>query len=74
MLCRTPISTRFATIDEPPTVTKGAECRHRRNAHRHTDVDEDLEEERDHQPAGGDDAVESPAPVMTRRPRHTTRR
>ena len=35
---------------------------HRRNAHRHTDVDEDLEEERDHQPASGDDAVEIARP------------
>ena len=52
---RTPIASRFATIDEPPTLTIGKrDAGHRRDPDRHADVDEDLEQEREHDPAGDD--------------------
>ena len=55
--CRTPIASRFATIDEPPTRDEGQrDAGHRRDAHRHADVDEDLEQEREHDPARDDRA------------------
>ena len=51
----TPIAVRFAIIDEPPTLTNGSGMPgDRRDAHRHPDVDEDLEEKRDDDAARDD--------------------
>ena len=75
MLWSTPISTRLATMEDPPTVTNG-------NGMPVTgatpivmpDVHEHLEEEADDEPTCHHDAVEVVAPVITRSPRQTTRR
>ena len=59
MASSTPIAARFAIIDEPPTLTNGKrDAGDRRDPHRHADVDEDLEEQRDDDAAGDDRRVE----------------
>ena len=61
MLCSTPIISRFATIDEPPTVTNGSGIPVTgATPIVMPDVDEDLEEEAEHEPAGDDRAVQVP--------------
>ena len=46
---------RFATSDEPPTLTNGSVMPgHRRHAGRHADVDEDLEQKGEDDAGGGD--------------------
>ena len=59
MLWSTPISTRFATIDDPPTVTNGSGIPVTgATPIVMPDVDEHLEEEADDEPPGDDDAVQ----------------
>src|SRR5262249_27882038 len=75
MLWRTPISTRLATIDEPPTVTQG-------NGMPVTGatpivmptLTKTSKRNATTRPPATTTPYRSEAPVMTRSPRHTTRR
>ena len=74
--CSTPTASRFATIDEPPTLTNGSGMPVTgAMPDRHADVDEDLEQEREDDPAGGDRRERRrAATATTRSPRQTTSR